>query len=162
MIQTHREVRKQLKKELEPVKLQGDSVKANLLSVTQSLKSQVEQNANDLKAYSKSPSSIPSTFTSDIKDLQSRVLSLENSTAKLTIQDSESIKFNGLGFSGKPEADAWLNLSSPNGTFGLIVDYHILMEHIHYAISGVDAMKQLQNVYKLKMSTISEAVAITS
>ena len=36
------------------------------------------------------------------------------------------------------------------------------MEHIHHSITGVDALKQLQNVYKLKLNTISEALAVTS
>ena len=67
-----------------------------------------------------------------------------------------------MGFMDKGEADAWLDINSQNKNFGLLIDFHTLMEHVHHAITGVDALKQLQNVYKLKLSTISEALAVTS
>ena len=43
-----------------------------------------------------------------------------------------------------------------------MVDFHTLMEHVHHSITGVDALKQLQTVYKLKLNTISEALSVTS
>ena len=36
------------------------------------------------------------------------------------------------------------------------------MEHVHQSITGFDSLKQLHNVYKLKLSTISEALSVTS
>ena len=36
------------------------------------------------------------------------------------------------------------------------------MEHIHHVITGVDSLKQLQNVYKLKLFTIAESLAVPS
>ena len=62
----------------------------------------------------------------------------------------------------KEQSDAWLDLHAPNGNFGYIIDFHTMMEHIHHSITGVDSLKQLQNVYKLKLTTISEALAVTS
>ena len=37
-----------------------------------------------------------------------------------------------------------------------------MMEHINHNITDVDALKQLQTVYKLKLSTLSEALSVTS
>ena len=72
------------------------------------------------------------------------------------------VKFHSLDFTSKTDSDAWLEHHAPNGNFGLLVDFHTLMEHIHHSITGVDALKQLQNVYKLKMKTLSEALAVAS
>ena len=74
----------------------------------------------------------------------------------------EAIKFDNLGFPSKFESDALLELHVPAGNFGYIIDFHTLMEHIHHTITGVDSLKQLQNVYKLKLSTIAESLAVTS
>ena len=89
---------------------------------------------------------------------------VDNLEARLTNMDSKGdcIKFHSLGFNSKQDADAWLELHVPNGNFGLVVDFHTLMEHIHHSITGVDALKQLQNVYKLKMKTLSEALSVGS
>ena len=62
----------------------------------------------------------------------------------------------------KQESDAWLEHHAPDGNFGLVVDFHTLMEHIHHSITGVDSLKQLQNVYKLKLKTLSEALSVAS
>ena len=73
----------------------------------------------------------------------------------------EAIKFNNLGFLSKFESDAWLELHVLAGSFGYIIDFYTLMEHIHHVITGVDSLKQLQNVYKLKLFTIAESLAVT-
>ena len=78
------------------------------------------------------------------------------------LSEKKAIKFYNLGFPSKGEADAWLDLHAPNGNFGFVIDFHTLMDHIHHAITGVNSLKQLQNVYKLKLNTISELLAVTS
>ena len=66
-----------------------------------------------------------------------------------------------MGFLSKKDAYAWLETNAPGGNLGFIVHVYNLMEHIHHSITGMDALKQLQNVYKLKLSTISEALSVT-
>ena len=87
---------------------------------------------------------------------------MEQETTKLSLTDEKAIKFFNLGFTSKTESDAWLDTHVPSGDFGFVIDFHTLLEHIHHAITGMDALKQLQTVYKLKLSTISEALSVTS
>ena len=51
---------------------------------------------------------------------------------------------------------------APVTSFGFIIDFHTLVEHFHHAITGTDALKQLQTIYKLKVSTLSEALSPNS
>ena len=74
----------------------------------------------------------------------------------------KAIRFFNLRFPSKGEADAYLDLHAPVGNFGFVIDFHTLLEHIQYAITGVNLLKQLQNAYKLKLNTISESLAVTS
>ena len=80
----------------------------------------------------------------------------------ISMTDDGSIKYYNLNFPLKGEAGAWLDLHAPGGNFGFVIDFHTLLEHIHHAITGVDSLKKLQTVYKLKLNTISEALSITS
>ena len=98
----------------------------------------------------------------DVKNLEIRLSELEVETNTLKGVDGNAIQFYNLGFTSKSESDAWLELNSPGGNFGYLVNFHTVMEHIHQAITDVDALKQLQNVYKLKLQTISEALSVTS
>ena len=74
----------------------------------------------------------------------------------------EAIHFHNMGFGSKNDSDAWLKTHTPGGKFGFVIDSHTMMEHINHNIPGVDALKQLQTVYKLKLSTLSEALSVTS
>jgi hypothetical protein len=76
--------------------------------------------------------------------------------------DELSIRFANLGFRGQPEANAWLAMNIPSHNFGWIVDPHILMEHVHYAISAEDTLKRLESIYKLKLHTIAQGLAVSS
>ena len=67
-----------------------------------------------------------------------------------------------MGFGSKNHSDAWLETYAPGGNFGFVIDFHTTTEKINHNIAGVDALKQLQNVYKLKLSTLSEALSVTS
>ena len=149
---------------IQPIEQQSSGVKDTLVSVVRSLKQQLNHTNSTMQSIQRiqSNSGSSSNLSLEVKDLNDRMLELENNTARMTIKDGEAIKFHNLGFRDKAESDAWLEIHAPEGHFGLIVDFHTLMEHIHHSITGVDAMKQLQSVYKLKLSTISEALAVTS
>ena len=109
---------------------------------------------------SEASKSTPSSF--DLSDLEKRMDNLELNAAAGTNNASSIIRFHNLNFTLKDQADAWLETHAPHGNFGFIIDFHTLLEHIHHAINGVDSLRQLQNVYKLKLSTISESLAVTS
>ena len=160
------QIEKTIKSTVEPVKVMSTNVKSSLITIASSLKKQID--ATDLRTDTliqqqmHGTSQNTSAYEVEIEMLKDKVNDLEKDTAKLSLQGEGTIQFHNLGFHGKSDSDAWLELHSPGGGFGFVVDFHTLMEHIHHAITGVDALKQLQTVYKLKLTTISEALAVTS
>jgi hypothetical protein len=76
--------------------------------------------------------------------------------------DKLSIKFAWLGFRGQPEANAWLATNVPSHDFGWIFDPHIIMEHVNYGVKEEDTLKRLENIYKLKLVTIAQGLAVSS
>jgi hypothetical protein len=57
----------------------------------------------------------------------------------------DAIKFNGFGFRRFDEASAWLEAHSPGHKFGLIVDAHMVFEHLHSeATKTVPTLQQLR------------------
>ena len=164
-------IEEKMDKDVESVRDSIRSVKETLILVAKRLKQQASDNMDEihlLRKSSLSSHSLPPATIELIKELTSDVNGLltqmDEVNDKVSRIDSQGgcIKFHNLGFPSKFESDAWFEIHSPEGTFGLIVDFHTLMEHLYHAITGVDAMKQLQNVYKLKMKTISEALSVTS
>ena len=63
--------------------------------------------------------------------------------------DSESIKFSNLGFRNKTDCDAWVTMHHPGTDFGFIMDFHLVMAHVHHAISGTSLMDNLHKVHKM-------------
>ena len=156
--------------EQDAIKLNVEFVKNTLVNVARSLKEQISTNVQNIAYLEKSTSSRSNILSSDnaledlstdFRELQVQVETLD---AKMNNIDNKGdvIKFHSLNFISKDEASAWLEHNVPSGNFGLVVDFHTLMEHIHHSITGVDSLKQLQNVYKLKMKTLSEALSVAS
>jgi hypothetical protein len=72
----------------------------------------------------------------------------------------DAIKFNGFGFRRYEEAAAWLETHSPDHKFGLIVDVHMVFEHLYSAAEKtVPALQQLK---KIEMTNMSQGVAVSS
>ena len=53
-----------------------------------------------------------------------------------------------------------LNASKDHSEY--VVDFYIVMEHIHRQITEMDSLSYLGKLYKLKLSTVSEAVLMSS
>ena len=59
----------------------------------------------------------------------SRLTSIESELASLrATKDSTAIKFGRLGFRSQSDCTAWLQIHHPNDEFGLLVDFHLVME----------------------------------
>ena len=156
--------------EADEIRTNVKTVKDTLINVTRTFKDQISMNARNINYLEKSTSSRSTNILSDhtvdelsgdFKELKIQVDNLDDRVKNMDSQ-GDVIQFHSLNFTSKSEADAWLEHHAPNGNFGLVVDFHTLMEHIHHSITGVDALKQLQNVYKLKMKTLSEALSVAS
>lgn len=94
---------------------------------------------------------------------ESRIEDLENKfEAYMKMQETETIKFFNLGFKDFNDAVAWLHTNHALDDFGLLVDPHMVMEHIYQQLAEEDILKSLQTFYKLKIEDINQGIAITS
>jgi len=62
--------------------------------------------------------------------------------------DAEAIKFGQLGFRSARECDAWIMTHYPGEDFGLLVDFHLVMEHFHVQLTGQKLIKILKRCIK--------------
>ena len=76
--------------------------------------------------------------------------------------DSTSVQFGGLGLRSFGEGCAFLAKECPGHGFGLIVDPHMVMEHIFATTNGIDVLSNMQKLYKIKLSTVAEGLALSS
>ena len=75
--------------------------------------------------------------------------------------DEQAIRFTGLGFRSTHEANSWLAINLPEHPCGLIVDVHIVMEHVYAAIEGQEVIGQLQRQIKLGILTLADGLAMS-
>jgi hypothetical protein len=70
--------------------------------------------------------------------------------------------FAGLGFQSIADSNAWLETELKRHQSGLIVDVHMVFEHIFHAINGIDTIGTMEKLYKIKVLCIADSVAMTS
>ena len=88
---------------------------------------------------------------------------LESKVQKvMASNDATAIQFSSLGFRTAVESNAYLAQECPGHSFGLLVDPHAVMEHLWTMINGIDILKQMEKLTKIKLETISEGIAISS
>ena len=80
----------------------------------------------------------------------------------LHIRDKNRILYKNLGFKSLKNTAAWLQIHINLCQSGFVMNFHLLQRHIWRNITQTDAMKTMTEVYKLKLTTVSEAVAINS
>ena len=92
-----------------------------------------------------------------------RLSTLEDEIASLRAQhDAESIKFGQLGFRNINESNAWVETHHPGPDFGLLIDFHLAMEHVYVQITGQKLLANLEKIYKMSLKTNNQALAISS
>lgn len=93
-----------------------------------------------------------------------RLSKLEREIAALrALNDVNAIMFCSLGFKTRVEVESWLLKFSPNTSFGLVVDVHMVCEHLHAQLFGRDStLGNLQNLAKLKFKSDTEGLTVTS
>jgi len=77
-------------------------------------------------------------------------------------KDSTVIKFGQLGFRSQHDCTAWLHQHHPDDEFGLLVDFHLVMEHVFVQISGQKLLANLEKIYKMDLRSNNQALAISS
>ena len=137
-----------------------------LVLKTQKGFTQTSANINAVRLATKSRAVTTSRGTSftleDISGVTSRVTRLEQEITRSRAAEGDGVGFNNSGFQSRNEANAWLELHAPKNQFGFIVDFHTIMEHIHQQITSMDSLASLGKLYKLRLKTMSEIVAMTS
>jgi hypothetical protein len=98
-----------------------------------------------------------------ISTFEGRVNGLENKVQKISADSDETaIKFAGLGFRSQKETAAWCEIAIPHHNCGLIVDAHMVLEHVNAAIEGQETIHRLEKLSRLKIKTIADGLAMTS
>jgi hypothetical protein len=70
--------------------------------------------------------------------------------------------FSGLGFLSIQDSNAWLEMEQRRHQSGLTIDVHMVLEHIFHAINGIDTLGIMNKLYKIKVLTIADSLAMTS
>ena len=115
-------------------------------------------------APSARPEDISALANEVITKIEMRMVDMETKLSGLLAQgDERAIKFSGLGFQSIGQSNAWLETELRNHPSGLIVDIHMVLEHIHRALEGSETIAVMERLYKIKVSCIADSVlAMTS
>jgi hypothetical protein len=98
-----------------------------------------------------------------VRTLETRLDDMSTRVSKITAQTDESaIRFAGLGFRSPKESNAWLVLKMPDHNCGMIVDIHVVMEHVWASIGNKESIVLLEKLLKLKIKHLAEGLAMTS
>jgi hypothetical protein len=109
------------------------------------------------------PGPAPEWIDGVMKSFETRLDDISSRVSKVTAElDEQAIRFAGLGFRSSKDANAWLLMRMPEHHCGLVVDIHIVMEHVHSSISGQDSIGRMDKSFKLKIKTLADAIAMTS
>lgn len=105
-----------------------------------------------------------STVVSDISSIKNMIRNMgQRIDTVVDGRESKSVKFFGITFRGHTDAEAWVLENLDSESFGLIVDAHLVFEHIyHQAFSDDGALKDLNVLYKLKIDNITQGLAMSS
>jgi hypothetical protein len=95
--------------------------------------------------------------------MEGKICKVSEGLARVTADnDDQAIRFAGLGFRSSKESSAWLVTHMPEHHCGLLVDVHIVMEHIQSSITGTDTINMLEKLFKLKLQTLADGMAMKS
>jgi hypothetical protein len=73
--------------------------------------------------------------------VESRVDKMEQNCSWLLAKNKEqAIHFAGLGIQTIAKSNAWLETIMPKHQSGLIVDMHMVFEHVYHVIKGIDTI----------------------
>jgi hypothetical protein len=106
---------------------------------------------------------MPDWASEVISTFEGRVNGLENKVQQISADSNETaIKFAGLGFRSQKETATWCKIAIPHHNCGLIVDAHMVLEHVNAAIEGQETITRLEKLSRLKIKTIADGLAMTS
>ena len=115
-------------------------------------------------AHSDDSRSSPRSKRQRVSSSNTRLDRIEKDIRALkALKDGLAVKFCGLGFKSRKDADHWLRDHSEGDNFGLVVDIHTIFEHFYALIFGKDsAFSNLHNLARIKLETDIEGIAVSS
>ena len=137
-----------------------DVVKDAVKNLRESIDEVDHRHSNSLVHHPAGPPDL-SGIHEDIDKLDDKIEKFREDLSKIE-SDKNNIQFQNLGFKDPGEANTWIGDHCPHGKYGLMVDFHTMLEHIEQKIKGVDALGRLEKVHKIHLPSNSEAVAIDS
>jgi hypothetical protein len=114
---------------------------------------------------------ISNVLEDSVKDLEHELVSLRRHVNDVSdkvnqlVSDAtkDAVKFCKLGFRRAEDAFAWMDVHQPDFSFGLIIDAHIVFEHVHMKLSNDQgSTTRLQGLKKLNMTNLNQGMAFTS
>jgi hypothetical protein len=105
----------------------------------------------------------PDWFLEVMKKMEGKIDKVSEGLARVTAEtDDQAIRFAGLGFRSSKDSNAWLMTHMPEHHCGLLVDVHMVMEHVQSSITGTDTINMLEKLFKLKLKTLADGTAMKS
>jgi hypothetical protein len=103
------------------------------------------------------------TMQSDLSSLKTIIHTMISRIDNLSEgKDSKAIDFFGLTFRSHMDAESWV-FENLEASYGLIVDAHLVMEHVFYhAFSEDGALKELNSLFKIKIDNLTQGLAMAS
>jgi hypothetical protein len=144
-----------------------NKLKSFILRSTKWLTEKVESEVMDL-GWNEQPTPesmevTPEWLKGVMKAFQDWLDKVSDRVSQVTAEtDEQAIQFAGLGFWLSRELNAWLVLRMPDYHCGLVVDVHTVIEHIQAAIAGTDSISMFDKLYKLKIKTLADGLAMKS
>lgn len=139
------------------------------------LKDEIDELCQQSQGYS-NRNNLASTFNNcrnyvPIPDFNFKIDTLEKDLDGLRVliaklisaSDGDAIKSFGLGFKDPKSSNEWVDANLAGSQFGLVVDAHLVFEHLFY-LSGdnENSLKQLNNILKLELSNMTQGLCIQS
>ena len=91
-----------------------------------------------------------------INELESELASYRST------KDEAAIKFGKLGIRNPKEMDSWMEINHPGPSFGHLVDFHSVMEHVQVQITGQKLISNFEKFHKMSLDSNNQALAISS
>ena len=66
---------------------------------------------------------------------------MQGELSKLGSDNPDCIVYHSLGFKIPEAANLWIEENFPHGKYGLVVYFHMMMEHVEQKIKGVDVLE---------------------
>jgi len=110
-----------------------------------------------------SPNIIHQDHTQDIAGLKQDLQNLNGQLSSMVSKtDEQAIQFGGLGFKSFAESASWFETNATSDMFGLIVDFHGVMEHVYFGLTRVNSADKLLKAKKNELSNIGQQISISS